>query len=110
MCIFITDRSKAVLFVDLFCCCFVFAIAFCSVFFVALWSPVGKGLTCTLALLCVTFSCAFVTFPYGVLGQVGYSIVSIPDICLLSYFLTKRVEVCFRRASFLLHLAASLYL
>ena len=51
-------------------------------------------------------SCAFVTFPYGVLGQVWYSIVSIPDLCLLSYFLTKRVEVCFRRASF----CASLYL
>ena len=25
-----------------------------------------------LALLCVTFSCAFVTFPYGVLGQVKF--------------------------------------
>ena len=37
-----------------------------------------------LALLCVTFSCAFVTFPYGVLGHVWYLIVSIPDLCLLS--------------------------
>ena len=35
-------------------------------------------------LSCVTFS--FVTFPYGVLYQVWYLIVSIPDLCLLSYF------------------------
>ena len=41
-----------------------------------------------LALLCVTFSCAFVTFPYGVLGQVWNLIVSIPDLCLLSFFLS----------------------
>ena len=39
-----------------------------------------------LALLCVMFSCVFVTFPYGVLGQVWYLIVSIPDICLLPFF------------------------
>ena len=39
-----------------------------------------------LALLYVMFSCVFVTFQYGALGQVLYSIVSIPDLCLLSYF------------------------
>ena len=32
------------------------------------------------------FSCALVTFPYDVLGQVWYLIESIPDICLLPYF------------------------
>ena len=37
-------------------------------------------------LLYVMFSCVFVTFPCGVLGQVWYLIVSIPDICLLPYF------------------------
>ena len=42
----------------------------------------GKGLS--LALLNVTFSCVFVTFPDGVLGQVWYLIVSIPDF---SFFL-----------------------
>ena len=31
-------------------------------------------------------SCLFVTFSYCVLGQVWYLIVSIPDLCLLSYF------------------------
>ena len=33
-----------------------------------------------LAPLYVMFSCVFVTFPCGVLDQVWYSIVSIPDI------------------------------
>ena len=42
-----------------------------------------------LALLCVMFSCVFVTFSYGVLGQVWYLIVSIPDFCLLLYFQRK---------------------
>ena len=28
----------------------------------------------------------FITFPYGILGQVWYLIVSIPDFCHLSYF------------------------
>ena len=35
--------------------------------------------------LYVMFSCVFVTFPCGVLGQVWYLIVSIPDLCLLTY-------------------------
>ena len=30
--------------------------------------------------------CVFVTFPCGILGQVRYLIVSIPDLCHLSYF------------------------
>ena len=39
-----------------------------------------------LALLYVMFYCVFVTFPRGVLGQVWYLIVSIPDLFLLTYF------------------------
>ena len=39
-----------------------------------------------LALSYVMFYCVFVTFPCGVLGQVWCLIVSIPDLCLLSYF------------------------
>ena len=39
-----------------------------------------------LAILCVMFSCVFVTFPYGVSGQVWYLIVSTPDLCFLLYF------------------------
>ena len=41
-----------------------------------------------LALLYVMFTCEFVTFPYGILGQVWYLIVSIPDLCLLPTLLT----------------------
>ena len=37
-------------------------------------------------LLFVMFNCVFVTFPCGILGQVWYLIVSIPDLCHLSYF------------------------
>ena len=47
-------------------------------FLAALWSP----------LLCVMFHCAFVTFHYGVLGQVWYLIVSILDLSFLSKSLT----------------------
>ena len=36
-----------------------------------------------LTFLYVLFSCAFVSFACGVLGQVWYLIVSIPDLCLL---------------------------
>ena len=35
-----------------------------------------------LALVCGVF-CEFVTFPFGILGQVWYLIVSIPDLCNL---------------------------
>ena len=39
-----------------------------------------------LPLLYVMYSCGGVTFRCGVLGQVSYLIVSIPDLCLLTYF------------------------
>ena len=38
-----------------------------------------------LALICDVY-CGFVTFQCGILGQVWYLIVSIPDLCHLSYF------------------------
>ena len=39
-----------------------------------------------LAGLFVKIYCAFVTFPCGVMGQVRYLIVSIPDPCLLTLY------------------------
>ena len=39
-----------------------------------------------LLLLFVMLICVFITFPCGILGQVWYLIVSIPDLCHLSYF------------------------
>ena len=52
-------------------------------FIAALWSPAEKGAN-LLALLYVMFSCVFVTFLCGILGQVWYLTVSIPDLCLLT--------------------------
>ena len=39
-----------------------------------------------LAIFYVMFSCVFVTFPCGFLGQVWCLIVSIPDLRFLTYF------------------------
>ena len=55
---------------------------FSCLFIAALWSPAGKGLTSLLSF--VVFYFDFVTFPCGILGQVWYLIVSIPDLCCLS--------------------------
>ena len=57
------------------CVCFLCA----RLFICALWSPAGKGLTSWLSF--VVSDCEFVT-----LGQVWYLIVSIPDLCTLTYF------------------------
>ena len=53
-------------------------------FVAALWSPAGKGLNSWL--LFVIFNYVFVTSARGILGQVWCVIVSIPDLCPLSYF------------------------
>ena len=75
---------------DYFCyLCFVSVILSClgpCLFIAALSSPNGK------TLLYVVFSCVFVTFPCGVLGQVWYLIVSIPNICLLPNFHYEQVK------------------
>ena len=61
-------------------------LCFCSVlcllclcarlFICALWSPAGKGLTSSLSFVVSAVSWHF---PIGILGQVWYLIVSIPD-------------------------------
>ena len=53
-------------------------------FICGLWSPAGKGLTSWLSF--AVFNCECVTFPIGILGHVWYLIVSIPDLCTLTYF------------------------
>ena len=63
--------------VDPFCyLCFMFVFVILS----CLLIPCSLVITCwdradLLALLCVVFSCLFVTFPYGVPGQLWYLIV-----------------------------------
>ena len=59
----------------------------CHMIIAALLSPAVKGLTSWLSF--VVFNCVFVTFPYGILGQVLYLIVSIPDICHISFFFNQ---------------------
>ena len=53
----------------------------------SLWSPAGKGLTSWLSF--VVSYCEF-----GILGQVWYLIVSIPDICTLTYLDVMRQSAC----------------
>ena len=48
-----------------------------------------KGLTSWLSF--VVLNWVVVTFPFGILGQVWYLIVSIPDLCPLSYFHTDHI-------------------
>ena len=50
-----------------------------DLFIAALWSPAGKGLTTWLSF--VMLNSVFVSFLCGILGQVWYLIVSIPDLC-----------------------------
>ena len=82
----ITDHSKALHFLwDPF---LLFVFHVCHA---VLSVPCSLVVTCwvrtdLLALLCVVFSGVFVTFSYGVLGQVWYLTVSIPYLCLLPYF------------------------
>ena len=52
-------------------------------FICALWSPAGKGLASWLSFAVSNCECHF---PIGILGQVWYLIVSIPDLCTLTYF------------------------
>ena len=68
----------------MFLFCLVFAMFCARLFICALWSPAGKGLTSWLS--SVVSSVSF-HFPIGILGQVWYLIVSIPDLCNLITFL-----------------------
>ena len=64
----------------LYCVCYAFVR-------VCLYVPcdhlLGKGWPCCSRLLCLTVS---LSFSIGILGQVWYLIVSIPDLCTLAYF------------------------
>ena len=75
---------KAVLLLWIIC---VIYVLFFSCFRVCSLLPCGHllGRVELLALVCDVLLC-FVTFPCGILGQVWYMTVSIPDLCHLSYF------------------------
>ena len=82
--IFVMTVPRGTSFVDqLFYLGLVF-VKLLRLFIAALWSSAGKGLTSWL--LFVMFSCAFVTFPCGILGQVWYVTVLITYLCRRCYF------------------------
>ena len=82
---YFTDRSKAELLLWIICVIYVLCFSCFRVrlFIAALWSPAGKGLTSWLLFMMLNF--VFVTFQSGKWGSVVL-IVSIPDLCHLSYF------------------------
>ena len=67
----------------MFLFCLVFAMFCARLFICALWSPAGKGLTSWLSFVVSSVS---LSLSIGILGQVWYLIVSIPDLCTITYF------------------------
>ena len=80
---YFTDPSKGVLllciifFLFMYPVCHAYLSVHCSLVVTCLES------TGLLALLYIMLYCVFVTFLYGVMGQVWYLIVSIPYLCFL---------------------------
>ena len=72
-------------FVDLLCFCSVLCLL-CFVrvcYYVLCGHLLGKGWPLGSRLWCLLWFCHF---PIGILGQVWYLIVSIPDLCTITYF------------------------
>ena len=67
----------------MFLFCLVFAMFCARLFICASWSPAGKGLTSWLSFVVSSVS---LSLSHWYLGQVWYLIVSIPDLCNLTYF------------------------
>ena len=89
---YFTDRSKRYFFCGsfMFLFCLVFAMSLCTsvymYFVVTCWERADL-----LALVCgvLLWVCHF---PIGILGQVWYLIVSIPDLCTLTYFANSKFK------------------
>ena len=87
------DMSKAK---DRFCASYCMTLWYISATFEHLSACIGgslgvrdsKNLVCDFQNWMLGSHCAFVTFQYGVLGQVWYLIVSIPGLSFLSKYLT----------------------
>ena len=72
------ERSKAVLLLWIICVIYLLCLS--------CFTSVHRCLVVYLLALDVMFNCVFVTVPRGILGQMWYWIVSIPDHCRLPYF------------------------
>ena len=76
-------------FVDLFCYLNFISVMLSCLFFAALWSPAGTGLTSWLSLRDIFFR--FATFLCGFLGQVWHLIASITELCFLPYLVWSTI-------------------
>ena len=74
----------------MFLFCLVFAMFCARLFICASWSPAGKGLTSWLSFVVSSVS---LSLSIGILGQVWYLIVSIPDLCNLTYLHYKQLKL-----------------
>ena len=66
----------------------------CFVFVMLMYLLIAERERADLLAFVYDVYCAFVTFPFGILGQVWYLIVSIPGPCRLSFFIYFRSMVC----------------
>ena len=78
----------------MFLFCLVFAMSLCAsvymCFVVTCWGRADLlTLVCGVFAPLLTFTVSF-HFPIGILGQVWYLIVSIPDLCTLTYLYSNR--------------------
>ena len=91
---------------DLLCFSVLCLLCLCArldMFICALWSPAGKGLTSWISL--VVSDCEFVTFLLVSWVRCGYLIVSIPDLCNLTYFpMTQQRTNLLKKKFILVHL------
>ena len=67
----------------MFLFCLAFAMFCARLFICALWSPAGKGLTSWLSFVVSSVS---LSLSHWCPGSVWYLIVSIPDLCTITYF------------------------
>ena len=82
-------------FVDLLCFSVLYLLCLCTnLLHVPCGHLLGKGWPLGSRLWCLTVSCYF---PIGILGQVWYLIVSIPDLCTLTYFYASANVISFCR-------------
>ena len=77
----------------MFLFCLVFAVFCARLFICALWSPAGKGLTSWLSFVVSTVS---LSLSHWYPGSVWYLIVSIPDLCTLTYFAEQFISFATR--------------
>ena len=67
----------------MFLFCLVFAMFCARLFICAFWSPAGKGLTSWLSFVVSSVS---LSLSHWYPGSGVYLIVSIPDLCIITYF------------------------